>query len=177
MRTQSGYAVEVENLRRKKHLVEKTITVPGNLQRGCDDFNAGKFYESHEHFEEIWQYERGPARDAYKGLIQIAAAFVHLSRRKYPGAERLLRTALGYLEPYRSEGALGFDIEQVCSETDVVYMRLLGGGADGVVRLDLSDRPYFAFKPEMLRAHSVRDHAWGFDRDGNAMPMEITVAE
>ena len=64
--------------RTRKQLVTKTITVPENLQRACEDFNAGRFYESHEHLEEIWQYERGRVRDAYKGLIQIAAAFVSL---------------------------------------------------------------------------------------------------
>ena len=55
---------------RKKQLVSKVITVPGNLHLGCDEFNAGLFYESHERFEEIWQYERGPVRDFYKGLIR-----------------------------------------------------------------------------------------------------------
>ena len=151
--------------------------MPGNLQRGCDDFNAGKFYESHEHFEEIWQYERGPARDAYKGLIQIAAAFVHLSRGKYPGAERLLRTALGYLEPYRAGGAIGFNIEEVCRASEDVHLRLLRGGPGGVALLNLGERPLYGFDEQILRLHAVRDHLWGFDLVGDAMAMEITIAE
>ena len=167
----------VESPRRKKQLVQRMITVPGNLQRGCDDFNAGKFYESHEHFEEIWQYERGAVRDAYKGLIQIAAGFVHLSRGKYPGAERLLRTALVYLEPYRHAGAIGFDIEEICAATERLYSALVAGGPQGVVLLDLSLRPVFAFEHGRLRGHAIRDGLWGFDREGNALPMEITIAE
>ena len=99
--------------RRRKQLVTKYITVPGNFQRTCDDFNAGKFFESHEHLEEVWQYETGEVRDAYKGLIQIAAAFVHLTRGNHFGTERLLRTALGYLARYRPDGAMGFDIEAI----------------------------------------------------------------
>ena len=167
----------MEPPRRKKQLVTKTITVPGNLEKGCIDFNGGKFYESHEHFEEIWQYERGPARDAYKGLIQVAAAFVHLSRAKYPGSERLLRTALGYLGPFRAEGALGFDIERVASAAEDMYARLIGDGREGVDRLDLAIRPFYVFDDELLRLHALRDGLWGFDAEGNPLPMEITIAE
>lgn len=163
--------------RRKKQLVTKTITVPGNLDKGCADFNAGKFYESHEHFEEIWQYERDGCRDAYKGLIHVAAAFVHLSRAKYPGAERLLRTALGYLAPYRAGGALGFDIETVCTGVEDVYGRVLAAGPDGLWAFDLARRPVFTYDPGLLRAHALRDGAWGFDQEGTALEMEITIAE
>jgi hypothetical protein len=167
----------VQPARRKKQLVTKIVTVPGNLEKGCNDFNSGRFYESHEHFEEIWQYERGSCRDAYKGLIQIAAAFVHLSRGKYPGAERLLRTALGYLAPYRHDGALGFDMEAICRDTEDVYGRLIIAGRNRVGSLDLRRRPVFAFDAALLRSHALRDEAWGFGEDGGAVPMEITVAE
>jgi hypothetical protein len=163
--------------RRKKQLVTKTITVPGNLQRGCDEFNSGKFYESHESFEEIWQLEAGELRDLYKGLIQVAAAFVHLSRGKYIGAERLLRTALAYLGPYRAEGALGLDVEAICVAAEDVYGRLQKAGPHGVAGMDLSRRPLFAFDIDQLPVEARRWKAWGFDDDGNALPMEITVAE
>ena len=163
--------------RRKKQLVTKTITVPANLQRGCDEFNAGKFYESHESFEEIWQLEVGPVRDLYKGLIQVAAAFVHLSRGKYIGAERLLRTGAAYLAPYRAEGALGFDIEAISAAAEDMYGRLLAAGPDRVNELDLSQRPFYAFEPRRVPAEARRWHAWGFDDEGCALPMEITVAE
>jgi len=166
----------VQPPRRKKQLVTKVITVPDNLQKGCDDFNAGRFYESHEHFEEIWQYERGACRDAYKGLIQVAAAFVNLSRGKYAGAERLLRTSLGYLAPYRETGALGFDIEGLCRDTEKVYERLVTGGKQRLSGMDLRQRPHYSFDSALLRAHAVRDRAWGFDEGGHALPMEITVA-
>lgn len=163
--------------RHKKQLVTKTITVPGNLQRGCDEFNSGKFYESHESFEEIWQLEVGPVRDLYKGLIQVAAAFVHLSRGKYIGSERLLRTALGYLKPYRDGGALGFDIEAICQAAEEVYRRLEEAGPDGVAGMDLSRRPVFAFDVKLLPAEARRWKAWGFDETGQPLQMEITIAE
>ncbi len=163
--------------RRKKQLVTKSITVPGNIERACEDFNAGRFYEAHEWLEEVWQMERGPARDCYKGLIQVAAAFVHLSRGKYAGAERLLRTALGYLRPYRAEGALGFDIEAIAAAAEDMYARLLAAGPEGAGRLDLSRRPRFAFDAAVLARQAAADGLWGFDAAGRAIAMEITVAQ
>ncbi|MGH2632791.1 MAG: DUF309 domain-containing protein, partial [Tepidiformaceae bacterium] len=56
--------------RRKKELVYKYITVPGNLAQACNEFNTGHFFECHESIEEIWQQEAGDVRDLYKGLIQ-----------------------------------------------------------------------------------------------------------
>lgn len=167
----------MQPVRRRKQLVTKWITVPGNLANGCYDFNSGKFYESHEHFEEIWQYERGVCRDAYKGLIHIAAGFVHLSRRKYPGSERLLRTALGYLAPYRTGGALGFDIEAVCLDAEDMYQRVLAAGPGGLPEVDITRRPVFAFDAAALSRHALRDAAWGFDAEGKPVEMEITVAQ
>ncbi len=50
-------------------------------------FNAQLFYESHDVLEELWlQDRRGANGDFYKGLIQLAGAFVHLQKdsAKYP---------------------------------------------------------------------------------------------
>ncbi len=166
-----------EGQRPKKRMVEKVITVPGNLQMGCDEFNAGLFYECHERFEEIWQYERGPVRDLYKGLIQLAAGFVHLSRANYSGAERLLRTGMGYLEPYRESGAMGFDVERISGDAAAVYRRLLDLGSLRVRELDLALRPWFAFDAEALRTEAIRWGAWGFDDSGASRHMTIVIAE
>jgi hypothetical protein len=167
----------MEPPRRKKQLVRKTITVPGNLELGCAEFNAGLFYECHERFEEIWQLESGPLRDLYKGLIQIAAGFVHLQRGKYIGAERLLRTGVAYLAPYRQEGAMGFDVERICRDAEDMYSRVVAAGPGGVGEIDISRRPYYEFDQGKLASEAQRWAAWGFDDEGNAEQMTITVAE
>jgi predicted metal-dependent hydrolase len=44
-------------------------------------FNRGWFYEAHDVLEELWlEARRGPEGDFYKGLIQLAGAFVHLQK-------------------------------------------------------------------------------------------------
>lgn len=164
-------------VRRKKQLVQKQITVPESLVRGCEQFNAGLFYECHESFEEIWQDEQGPVRDLYKGLIQLAAAFVHISRGNHTGAERLTRTALGYLAPYRPAGAMGFDVERICSDGENVYRRVTELGPEGMSEFDVALRPVYNVDLNALKHDAPRWHAWGFDASGNALPMTITVAE
>lgn len=44
-------------------------------------FNRGLFYEAHDVLEELWLVDRrGPDGDFYKGLIQLAGAFVHMQK-------------------------------------------------------------------------------------------------
>ncbi len=116
-------------------------------------------------------------RDLYKGLIQIAAGFVHLQRGKFIGAERLLRTALGYLAPYRPDGAMGFDVEEICLAAEDAYRRVLAAGLDGVPSVDIPRRPYYKFDLAKLPAEARRWKSCGFDDYGRALEMTITVAE
>lgn len=161
----------------RKSLTRKVITVPGNFQLGCDEFNACRFFECHEFFEEIWQQEDGDVRDLYKGLIQIAAGFVHISRGNYTGADRLCRTALGYLEPFRASGAMGFDVDRIATATESAHRRVLELGPREMDSYDLAQRPLYTFDAAALPSEAVRWGAWGFDAAGNAVESEIIVAE
>ena len=67
-------------------------------------FNRGLFYEAHDVLEELWLADRHGTDGAYyKGLIQLAGAFVHLQKhtslrpRLRPAAAlfKLARTNLG----------------------------------------------------------------------------------
>ena len=64
-------------------------------------FNQGLFYESHEVLEELWLTERKGPNDAfYKGLIQLAGAFVHLQKNRLRPAGSLFKLAKANLEKY-----------------------------------------------------------------------------
>ena len=57
-------------------------------------FNRQLFFEAHEVLEELWLQERGKAKDLfYKGLIQLAGAFVHLQKNRLSPAAALLNLA------------------------------------------------------------------------------------
>lgn len=74
-------------------------------------FNQQLFYEAHEVLEKIWLPQRkGPEGPFYKGLIQVAGAFVHLQKnRPLPGAN-LLRLADQNLSPFQPKHH-GLDIK------------------------------------------------------------------
>jgi predicted metal-dependent hydrolase len=63
-------------------------------------FNQESFFEAHEVLEGLWREDKGPSRDFYHGLIQIAAALVHMKKDTPEGAAKLLKKASRYLEKY-----------------------------------------------------------------------------
>lgn len=66
-----------------------------------DCFNHQRFFEAHEVLEKLWLAERGGPRDLfYKGLIQVAGAFVHWQKQRLQPAAALLRLAESNLRRY-----------------------------------------------------------------------------
>jgi predicted metal-dependent hydrolase len=64
-------------------------------------FNRQLFFEAHEVLEELWLPQRGKSKDCfYKGLIQLAGAFVHLQKQRQGPALSLLDLAEANLSKY-----------------------------------------------------------------------------
>src|SRR6266446_3502559 len=64
-------------------------------------FNRQLFYEAHEVLEQLWLPARhGPESPFYKGLIQLAGAFVHLQKGRVQPAASLFDLAKENLETY-----------------------------------------------------------------------------
>ena len=69
-----------------------------------DCFNRQLFYEAHEVLEHIWIKDKhGPNGAFYKGLIQLAGAFVHLQKNHPQSAAALFKLAQANLEKYPPE--------------------------------------------------------------------------
>lgn len=74
-------------------------TTRARLAAGVCLFDAGRFFEAHEVWEDAWRTETGPTRLALQGLIQIAAGFHKgLVQGQPSGMARLLEAGLGRLE-------------------------------------------------------------------------------
>jgi predicted metal-dependent hydrolase len=64
-------------------------------------FNQQKYYEAHDVLEHIWLKDKhGPNGAFFKGLIQLAGAFVHLQKNRPQPASSLFKLALANLEKY-----------------------------------------------------------------------------
>lgn len=66
-----------------------------------DCFNDQLFYEAHDVLEELWLADRrGPNGDFFKGLIQLAGAFVHLQKNRLRPSAALFKLARANLQKY-----------------------------------------------------------------------------
>jgi predicted metal-dependent hydrolase len=68
--------------------------------KGVSEFNAGLFYECHDTLEDLWSGVRGPSRDFFQGLIQVAVGLYHLGNGNRAGATSLLDRAARRLQAY-----------------------------------------------------------------------------
>jgi predicted metal-dependent hydrolase len=76
-------------------------------------FNRGLYYEAHDVLEELWlPVRRERDGDFYKGLIQLAGAFVHLQKSRLRPADALFALAELNLGKFPARH-LGLDVAAV----------------------------------------------------------------
>lgn len=64
-------------------------------------FNRGEYFEAHRVLESLWlRLRRDPRGDFFKGLIQVAGAFLHLEKGRRSPALRLFDLADRHLAQY-----------------------------------------------------------------------------
>jgi len=67
-----------------------------DLNKGLDLFNRARFFDAHEVLEDVWRAlpRTSAAKKHLQGLVQLAVAFHHESRRNLRGARSVLDRAL-----------------------------------------------------------------------------------
>lgn len=103
-------------------------------------FNQGHYYEAHDALEQLWLPQRQGANGAfYKGLIQLAGAFVHLQKQRLRPAAALFKLARTNFERYASVHE-----ELSLAEVQVMigqYLKALEAGAYEVNPLSRANPP------------------------------------
>ena len=67
------------------------------FESGVRHFNAGRFFQAHEVWEELWLAAAQPEKTFLQGLIQVAAAFHHHGRGNARGRQSLLAAGIAKL--------------------------------------------------------------------------------
>ncbi|MGH9746134.1 MAG: DUF309 domain-containing protein [Candidatus Acidiferrales bacterium] len=95
---------------------------------GLAHFNAKKFFEAHELWEEIWLLEAEPEKTFLQGLIQVSAAFHHHQRGNPDGAESLLASGIVKLSrfPHDHHGLAIGELRELAKR----WARAFGAGED-----------------------------------------------
>lgn len=105
---------------------------------GVDQFNRLEFMEAHDSWEHVWLTKPGDEAFFAQGLIQLAAAYLHIRRGTSPqGTLRLFNSALGKLAPYEA-GFCGVDRSSVI---DAATRHRAMIERDGALTLDDAEFP------------------------------------
>ena len=85
------------------------------FQQGIICFNEGRYFDAHEHWEDLWRESTGAPRIYYQGLVQVAVGLHHLTAGNLRGGTRVLRRGIEKLEA-RPERYSGIENHRLVSD-------------------------------------------------------------
>ena len=90
-------------------------------------FNARRWFEAHEAFEDLWHADRGAHAQLWKGLAQICAGFVKHARGEPLSAATLLDRGLGRVSAAAQEAWHPLDLPPLVVALREARAALLAG--------------------------------------------------
>ncbi|MEP7357841.1 MAG: DUF309 domain-containing protein [Anaerolineales bacterium] len=108
--------------------------------KGLALFNARQYFEAHEELELAWKEETGPVRELYRGVLQVAVAYLQINRRNYRGALKMFLRLRQWLDPL-PDRCLGVDVAQLRTDALAARARLEELGPEGMAAFDVEALP------------------------------------
>ena len=105
--------------------------------KGIDLFNAGKYWLAHEELEEAWKEEAGPVRNLYRGILQVAVIYLHITRTNYRGAIKVYQRVQKWIDPW-PDTCRGIEIGQVRRDLETVITEVKRLGPEHFSHFDHS---------------------------------------
>ena len=131
---------------------------------GLHLFNAGQYFEAHEALEAAWNEEAGPVRDLYRGILQIAVVYLHVTRRNYNGAIKVYGRSQKWLKHWPAL-CRGVYVEELRRDAATVITEVQRLGAERLAEFDDS-----LLKPVRWNENRERNkHTYICDRCGYEM--------
>ena len=113
-------------------------------KQGITLFNAGEYYEAHHGLEDAWRDDAGPTRELYRGILQVAVAYLQIERGNYRGAVKMFLRVRQWLDPL-PDVCHGVNIAQLRTDSQAAQAHLTELGPDQIAQFDQS-----YFKPIQL---------------------------
>ena len=127
-------------------------------------FNAGEYFEAHEALEDAWKAETGRVRDLYRGILQIAVVYLHITRRNYNGAVKVHARSQRWLKDW-PEVCRGVEVGKLCRDAEAVITEVKRLGTEKLSEFDNS-----LLKPVQWHEHQGGNkHVYICDRCGHDM--------
>ena len=111
---------------------------------GIELFNSGEYYEAHHGLEDAWRDDTGPTRELYRGILQVAVAYLQIERGNYRGAVKMFLRVRQWLDPL-PDVCHGVNIAQLRTDSQAAQTHLLELGPDQITQFITS-----YFKPIQL---------------------------
>ena len=100
-------------------------------------FNVGKYFEAHEALEDAWNAEKGSVRELYRGILQIAVVYLHITRRNYNGAVKVYSRSQRWLKDW-PDICRGVYVEELRRNAEAVIAEVRRLGAERLSEFDNS---------------------------------------
>jgi predicted metal-dependent hydrolase len=113
------------------------------FEQGRGLFNDGRYFECHEAWEAAWKHLEGDDRRVLQGLIQAAAALLHLQRGNAHGALSLLNKSQAKFAsgPARWQG---IELQKFAGDVEIYIRKICEdprAKGDARLRVPLLERP------------------------------------
>jgi len=115
--------------------------------KGIALFNAQSYFEAHEELELAWGEDQGPGRELYRGMLQVAVAYLQITRGNYRGALKMFLRLRQWLDPMPAT-CRGVDVAQLRQDALAARAALEALGPDHLADFDRQ-----LLQPVKLTAH------------------------
>jgi len=131
---------------------------------GLRQFNAGRYFEAHEALENAWNAERGEVRNLYRGILQVAVVYLHLTRGNFAGAIKVYERSKKWLTKWPAE-CKGVQVSRLRADLEAVMRRVRALDPNKRFGFDMS-----TLKPvEWIDAPANQSRTYICDRCGHQM--------
>jgi predicted metal-dependent hydrolase len=114
--------------------------------KGMVLFNERQYFEAHEELELAWKEESGPIRELYRGILQVAVAYLQINRRNFRGALKMFLRVRQWLDPLPDE-CLGVDVARLRADALRARARLEELGPERMAEFDVDKLPALIYEP------------------------------
>ena len=102
---------------------------------GLELYNAGEYFECHEVLENAWRAEKGPVRELYRGILQVAVGYYHIRRGNYVGALKMFKRCRRWLAPF-PDACQGINLGGLRRDMQAVEDAIVRLGPDRIAYFD-----------------------------------------
>jgi uncharacterized protein len=100
-------------------------------------FNKGEYFEAHEALEDAWNDEQGNIHDLYRGILQIAVVYLHITRGNYDGAVKVYQRSQRWIQDW-PDVCRGIQVEELRRNAEAVINEVKRLGRERIRDFDLS---------------------------------------